>query len=61
MDKAGISVIFGVKNFFQYLYGNKFTLFTEIKSQCLFFSSERIHVLSSARMQRYTVYLQTFQ
>ena len=59
VDKEALSIIFGIKRFFQFLYGRRFTLYTDSKPLVSIFSpTKSIPVLSAARMQRY---LQTFQ
>lgn len=50
------------EGFFQYLYSNKFTLFTDSQPLVSIFSlSKIIPVISSTRRQCYVIYLQTFQ
>lgn len=63
VNKEALDIIFGVNNFFfQYLYSNRFILFTDSKPLASIFSpSKNIPVLSAARIRRYVIYLQPFQ
>lgn len=61
IDKEAYAIIFGVKKFFQYLYGRKFILYTDHKPLLQIFSpSKALPQLSAVRMQHYAVYLQGF-
>lgn len=62
IDKEAYAIIFGVKRFFQYLYGRKFVLYTDHKPLVQIFSpSKALPHLSAARMQHYAIFLQGFQ
>ncbi|XP_045473436.1 uncharacterized protein K02A2.6-like [Harmonia axyridis] len=62
IDKEAYSIIFGVKKFFYYLYGRRFTLYTDHKPLIQIFSpSKHLPTLSTTRMQHYALFLQTFQ
>ncbi|CAB3228715.1 unnamed protein product [Arctia plantaginis] len=61
IDKEAYSIVFGVKRFFQFLYGRKFILFTDHKPLVQIFSpSKALPHLSAARMQHYAIFLQGF-
>lgn len=61
LDKEACAIIFGLKKFFQYLYGNKFILACDNKSLVHILSTDKqIPVLAANRLQRYALILQTF-
>lgn len=58
MDKEGLSIIFGVKRFYQFLAGRHFTILSDHKPlQHLFQESKGIPTLASARLQRWALTL----
>ena len=58
LDKEGLAIIFGVKNFYDYLFVRKFTIRSDHKPlQHLFDSSKAIPQLASARLQRWALIL----
>ncbi|RVE41173.1 hypothetical protein evm_014177 [Chilo suppressalis] len=62
IDKEAYGIVFGVKRFFQYLYGRKFILHTDHKPLVQIFSpTKALPHLSAARMQHYAIFLQGFQ
>lgn len=61
IDKEAYGIIYGVKKFFNYLYGRRFTLQTDHQPLIQIFSpSKSIPLLSATRMQHYALYLQAF-
>ena len=54
LEKEGLAIIYGVKKFHQYLFGRKFTIYSDHKPlQHLFSESRPVPVLASARIQRW--------
>ena len=52
LDKEALALIFGTKQFYNYLYGRSFTLYTDHKPlQSLLNESKAVPTLSSARIQ----------
>ncbi|XP_046142815.1 uncharacterized protein K02A2.6-like [Osmia bicornis bicornis] len=61
IDKEAYSIIFGVKKFHQYLYGNKFTLYTDHRPLVhIFAPSKSLPIYSAMRMQHYALFLRGF-
>lgn len=61
IDKEAYGIIFGVKKFFQFLYGRRFTLQTDHQPLIQIFSpSKSIPSLSAMRMRHYSLYSQSF-
>ncbi|XP_011859199.1 PREDICTED: uncharacterized protein K02A2.6-like [Vollenhovia emeryi] len=61
IDKEAYSIIFGIKKFYQYLYGGKFTLVTDHRPLVQIFSpNQSLPVYSAMRMQHYAIFLQGF-
>nr|XP_029724092.1 uncharacterized protein K02A2.6-like [Aedes albopictus] len=59
--KEAYAIIFGVKRFFQYLYGRKFMLITDNQAISKIFGEHKgLPVMSALRMQHYATYLQSF-
>ena len=60
-DREAYAIVFGVKRFYQYLYGRKFTLVTDNKAISQIFSlSKGLPTLSATRMQHYAIFLESF-
>lgn len=60
-DKEAYSIIFGIKKFYQYLYGNKFTLLTDHKPLIQIFSpSKSLPIYNAMHMQHYAIFLQEY-
>ena len=53
IEKEALAIIFGVKNFHQYLYGRKFSLQTDHKPLTWLLSN--IPTLAAARIQRWAI------
>lgn len=61
IDKEAYSIIFGIKKFYQYLYGNKFTLVTDHRPLIhILLPNKSLPVYSAMRMQHYAIFLQGF-
>ena len=57
-DKEGLAIIYGIKNFHQYLFGRHFTICSDHKLlQHIFVETHPISSLASARLQRWTLIL----
>ncbi|XP_062708968.1 uncharacterized protein K02A2.6-like [Aedes albopictus] len=61
IDKEAYAIIFGVRKFYQYLFGRKFTLVTDNKPVVQIFSPNKgLPTMSALRMQHYAVFLESF-
>lgn len=61
IDKEAYAIILGVKKFHQYLFGSKFTLYTDNRPLVQIFASTKALPANTAlRMQHYAVFLQGF-
>ena len=62
LDREGLSVIFGVKKFHQYIYGRDITVCTDHKPLLgLFGESRAIPALASSRIQRWSLTLAAYR
>lgn len=62
IEKEALAIIFGVNKFYQYLYGQKFTLKTDHKPLVAIFGSKKgIPVLAANRLQRWALILANFE
>ena len=61
LDKEGLAIVFGVKKFHQYLFGRKFTIYSDHKPlQHIFAESRPIPTLASARIQKWALTLSAY-
>ena len=61
LEKEGLSIIFGVKKFRQYLLGRRFTIYSDHKPlQHLFSENRPIPAMASARIQRWALTLSAY-
>ncbi|XP_043249938.1 uncharacterized protein K02A2.6-like [Colletes gigas] len=61
IDKEAYAIIYALKKFYQFLYGNRFTLYTDHKPLTQIFSpSKALPIQSAMRMQHYKIFLQAF-
>jgi hypothetical protein len=62
IEKEGLSIIFGVTKFRQYLFGRRFTLITDHEPLVAIFSPDKkIPVLTAQRLQRWALTLMAYQ
>ena len=61
LDKEALAIIFGLKKFYQYLYGRKFVIYTDHKPLSYLFDPIRaIPHLASSRLQRWALTLSAY-
>lgn len=61
LDKEALAIVWGVKRFFNYVCGKRFTLITDHQPLKFIFSPTRaIPAMSAARLQRYALFLSGF-
>lgn len=61
IDKEAYAIVFGIKKFHQFLFGNHFTLITDHKPLAQIFKPQKgLPAYSAMRMQHYAVFLQAF-
>ena len=61
IDKEALAIVFGVKRFHQYIYGNHFTLITDHRPLTALFNPKKsIPTLAAARMQRWALMLAAY-
>ena len=62
LEKEALSIIFGVKKFYQYLYGRKFSLITDHHPLTTIFGPKNaIPSMAAARLQRWALFLSGFK
>lgn len=62
IDREAYAVVFGIKKFYQYVYGRKFILVTDNKPVKQIFSPQKgLPTLSATRMQHYAIFLESFE
>lgn len=61
IEREGLAIIFGVKKFYHYIFGNKFTLVTDHKPLVNLFGPKRgIPQMTANRLQRWALILSNF-
>jgi len=61
IDKEAYAIIFAIKKFYQFLYGNRFTLYTDHRPLTQILAPNKaLPVHSAMRMQHYKIFLQAF-
>lgn len=61
IDKEAYAIIFGVRKFYQFLYGRRFILYVDHKPLVQIFNPNKsLPILSATRMQHYAIFLQAF-
>ncbi|XP_011883552.1 PREDICTED: uncharacterized protein K02A2.6-like [Vollenhovia emeryi] len=61
IDREAYAIIFGIRKFHQYLYGSKFTLYSDHRPLVQIFSpSKALPTYTALRMQHYAVFLQGY-
>ena len=61
IDREALAIVFGVRKFHQYLYGRKFTLWTDNKPLTHIVASDRaVPGLAAARIQRWCLELAAY-
>ena len=62
IEKEGLSIIYGVSKFRQYLFGRRFTLITDHEPLVAIFSPDKnIPILTAQRLQRWALTLMAYQ
>ncbi|XP_055613053.1 uncharacterized protein K02A2.6-like [Uranotaenia lowii] len=61
VDREAYAIVFGIRKFYQYLYGSKFVLITDNQPLKQIFSETKgLPTMSALRMQHYATFLQSF-
>ena len=62
IEKEGLSCVFGIKRFYSYLFGHRFTLITDHKPLLSLLSCQKpTSAQASARIRRWSLYLSMFE
>ena len=62
LEKEALTLIFGVRKFYTYLYGRPFTLVTDNKPlQCILGPKKGIPLMAAAHLQRWAIILASYQ
>ena len=62
LEKEGLACIFGIKKFRSYLYGHRFTIYTDhLPLKSLFNEQQAIPVQASGRIQRWALLLSSYE
>ena len=61
LDKEGAAVIFGLRKFHQYVYGQKFIILTDYKQLLgLFKADKAVLTMASPRIKRWALFLEAY-
>lgn len=61
IDREAYAIIFGVRKFYQYVYGRRFILVTDNKPLAQIFAPNKgLPLMSATRMQHYAIFLSSF-
>ena len=61
LEKEGLAIVFGVKRFHQFLFGRKFTIFSDHQPlKYIFSESRQVPVMASSRVQRWALTLSAY-
>ena len=61
LEKEGLAIVFGVKRIHQFLFGRKFTIFSDHQPlKYLFSESRQVPVMASSRVQRWALTLSAY-
>ena len=62
IEKEGLSCVFGIKRFYSYLFGHRFTLIADHKPLLSLLSCQKpTSAQASARIRRWSLYLSMFE
>ena len=62
LDREGLAIVFGIKTFFEYLFGKKFLIQTDNAALTrIFHPGKSIPTIAAARIQRWEVFLSAFR
>ena len=61
LDKEGLTVVFAVKKFHQYLFGRRFSIFTDHKPLLGLFGPKPTPIMASPRLQRWILLLSGYE
>ena len=62
LEKEGLACIFGIKKFRSYLYGHRFTIYTDhLPLKSLFNEQQAVPVQASGRIQRWALLLSSYE
>ena len=62
IEKEGLAIVFGLSKFYMYLYGQRFTLYTDHKPLLKIFApNSATSTLAAARLQRWSLLLSSYQ
>ncbi|XP_055701834.1 uncharacterized protein K02A2.6-like [Phlebotomus papatasi] len=61
IDREAYAIVFGIKKFYQYIYGRRFTLISDNQALTKIFNPQKgIPAYAAMRMQHYAIFLQAF-
>ena len=61
IEKEGLSIVFGIKKFFQFLCGRQFTVITDHKPLLSIFGSSAVPSFIATRLNKWSLFLSQFQ